>query len=49
MSKFDEASLKEFFEKLKEFALSYIEFDIEATRKGMEPQQLKRREREPYQ
>jgi hypothetical protein len=38
ISWFDEPTLKGFFEKLKEFALALIEFDIEATRKGMKPE-----------
>lgn len=40
VSKFDEATLRHFFEKLKELAVANIEVDIEATKKGMtlEPQ-----------
>ncbi|MCS7116799.1 MAG: DUF2153 family protein [Nitrososphaerota archaeon] len=48
MSMFDEGTLKEFFEKLKSFALAYIDFDIEATKKGMRPEILERGERKPY-
>ena len=48
MSGFDEATLGDFFRKLKEFATSYIEFDIEATKKGVKPELLEERKREPY-
>jgi len=34
MNEFDEGDLKYFFEKFREFALQYIEFDIDATKKG---------------
>jgi hypothetical protein len=37
MNEFDENDLKYFFEKFKDFALQYIEFDIDATKKGTRP------------
>lgn len=45
MSEFDEETLRQFFGKLKEFALAYIEFDIAATKKGFKPES---RESKPY-
>lgn len=38
MSEFNEETLKEFFQRLKEFALAYIDFDIYATKKGLRPE-----------
>jgi hypothetical protein len=37
MNEFDETVLKGFFEDFREFALKYIEFDINATQKGVRP------------
>ncbi|MCP8310930.1 MAG: hypothetical protein L6N94_05470 [Candidatus Methylarchaceae archaeon HK01M] len=45
MSKFDEATLRVFFKRLKELALDNIEFDVEATRKDLASE---RKGRGPY-
>lgn len=37
MNEFSEDILKGFFEKFREFTLKYIEFDIDATQKGVRP------------
>jgi len=37
MNEFEEETLKGFFEKLRHFALEYLAFDIDATKKGLRP------------
>jgi hypothetical protein len=37
MNEFEENDLKDFFSKFREFSLSYIEFDIDSTQKGVRP------------
>lgn len=48
MNEFDEDALKGFFEKFREFALRYIEFDIDATKKGVRPLPKEKEKVKPY-